>query len=188
MKKQADNHTAEEVKDNQENTLETSNNNGLDASKLAAEVALLKEELDKANDQKLRLAAEYDNYRRRTQAEFGAIVKLAGERIISNLLPVMDDFERLLSHKDKSINVDSLTQGAEMIFRKFASILSAEGLEHINSVGEVFDSDIHDAVGEIIDAEKADGTIVAETEKGWRLNGKIIRHPKVLVCKKESGS
>ncbi len=142
----------------------------------------LKAEVEAERDKRLRLLAEYDNYRRRTQSEYRGIVQLAGERIILKLLPLLDDFERLFAQKGEASNA-STQQAIELIQKKLQSALSSEGLIAVESVGKPFDATIHEAVAEIPLSECAPGTIVAEAEKGYKLGDKIIRHAKVVVAK-----
>ncbi|MFH0765965.1 MAG: nucleotide exchange factor GrpE [Calditrichota bacterium] len=147
-------------------------------------IAELKRELEQERDRRLRLMAEYDNFRRRTQAEFRAIIEQAGERILTKLLPLMDDFERLAQQEKEQLTVDNLWSGVELIERKFGKLLADEGAAPIMAVGRPFNVQEHEALTEMPDADNPPGIVLAELERGWLLKGKVIRHAKVIVSRK----
>jgi len=151
---------------------------------LEQETARLKADLEAERDKRLRLLAEYDNYRRRTQSEYAAVTRQAGERIILRLLPVLDDFERLLAHQTASADAaaSETAKGAELIQKKLVAALAAEGLAAVESTGTEFNAELHEAVARMPAPGMPEGTIIAEAEKGYRLTGKIIRHAKVVVA------
>ncbi len=146
---------------------------------LEAQVGNLTTEVEAERDKRLRLAAEYDNYRRRTASEYRHLADTAGERILLKLLPVLDDFDRMMAHADA--DPVAMRQGSEMIFRKLQSLFDSEGLVAIPSVGKTFDSLLHEAVAQVQVPNSENGTIIAEVERGYRLRDKIIRHSKVIV-------
>jgi len=150
-------------------------------AELEEAIAALKVELEQEVDRRLRVMAEYENYRRRTQAEFGQMIQEAGERIIRQLLPVMDDFERLFNNELPEGELEALRRGVELIYKKLDAVLAAEGLQPIAVLNQQFDADIHEAVAQVDDPSHPAGTVVAEVEKGYRLGDKIIRHPRVIV-------
>ncbi len=150
---------------------------------LEQQVGSLTAEVEAERDKRLRLAAEYDNYRRRTNQEYRLLAETAGERILLKLLPVIDDFERLMAHQDAEI--DSLRQGTEMIYRKLQALFESEGVAAIPSIGTSFDAGLHEAVAQAPLPNAENGTIVAEVERGYRLREKIIRHAKVIVAQSE---
>jgi molecular chaperone GrpE len=141
----------------------------------------LTEKLADFQDRYLRLSAEFDNYRKRTLKERVELVKTAGEDILKDLLPVIDDFDRALSMMNASGSIDAILEGTNLIYNKFKSILETRGLTEINSVGADFDPDIHEAIAKIRGTDEQSGKIVDVTQKGYSLNGKIIRHPKVVI-------
>ena len=153
-----------------------------------SEVDLLNEkigELEKQTaqlkDQLLRKAAEFDNYKRRTENDFAALTKFAGENIISQLLPVLDDFNRSLkSVKEKREN-DSFTKGIELIYAKLLKVLEAQGLKTMDVVGKEFSVDLHDALMQMPRVDVPPHTILEEVDKGYMLFDKVIRHAKVVV-------
>lgn len=150
-------------------------------AELEQTVAKQNARLEQERDRMLRLAAEYDNYRRRTQNEYRLMLQTAGERIITALLPVLDDFDRMLNAP--ASDVESIRQGAGLIQRKLMTALQNEGLAVLTVVGQPFDPQFCDAVAETPDPEKPVGTVVTEVEKGYRLGDKIIRHAKVVVSR-----
>ncbi len=146
-------------------------------------IETLQGNLAAANDKFLRLYSEFDNYRKRTLKERAELVSSANAGLITQLLPVLDDFERALAAFATSTDVEGLKQGMELIHEKFKKTLMQKGLEEIQSVGEVFDTDLHEAITNLPatdDAQK--GRVVDQVEKGYRLNGKVIRFAKVAVA------
>lgn len=138
------------------------------------------EKLAECQDRYLRLSAEFDNYRKRTLKERIELIKTAGEDIIKDLLPVLDDFDRAIEVMNTSANVDAIAEGTKLIHNKLNSILENKGLKAMYPVGEDFDADIHEAVAKV-PAEGQSGKIIDVVQKGYSLNDKIIRHPKVVV-------
>jgi molecular chaperone GrpE len=144
----------------------------------------LQAKCEELNEKYLRLYSEFDNYRKRTQKERLDLSKTASEAVILSLLPVMDDLERALA--SSLINSEGLEyipkEGLQLIYQKFKSLLFQKGLEVIPAVGEVFDVDYHDALTNIpAPSEDLKGKVVDEVEKGYKLNGKVIRYSKVVV-------
>lgn len=140
--------------------------------------------VDELNDKYLRLYSEFDNYRKRTQKERLDLSRNAGEEMILSLLPVLDDLERALASSLKSNDGEEMIpkEGLQLIYLKFKNLLTQKGLEAITSVGEPFDVDFHDAITNIpAPAEDLKGKVVDEVEKGYKLNGKVIRYSKVIV-------
>ena len=139
---------------------------------------------DELNDKYLRLYSEFDNYRKRTQKEKIEFSKTASEEIILSLLPVLDDIERALVSTLKTNDGMEVVpkEGLQLIYQKFKGLLAQKGLESIPSIGELFDVDFHDALTNIpAPSEDLKGKVVDEVEKGYKLNGKVIRYSKVVV-------
>jgi len=147
---------------------------------LEQQVATLTAEVEAERDKRLRLAAEYDNYRRRTAQEYRQLADTAGERVLLKLLPVLDDFDRMMAHADA--DPASLRQGSEMIHRKLKILFESEGVAVIPAIGTSFDSALHEAVAQIPTPNAQNGAIIAEVERGYKLREKIIRHAKVIVA------
>ena len=135
------------------------------------------------NDRYLRLLAEYDNYRKRTERDFLNRIQNANERLITDILAVLDDLQRSLAHANNGENSDNLLEGFELIYKKMSSILEKEGLEAIEATGHEFDPAQHDALMQMESDSHESGIIIEEHLKGYRLNDKVIRHSQVLVAK-----
>lgn len=146
-------------------------------------VADLEKQLAEKDDRHLRLYAEFENYKRRNQREKLDLMETAGRKTMMALLPVLDDFDRA----QKQAESDEATKqvwdsGVGLIVKKLYKSLEGQGLKPMASNGEAFDADLHEAITEIPHPEMA-GKVVDTTEKGYYLNGKIIRHAKVVVGK-----
>ncbi|MDP8238140.1 MAG: nucleotide exchange factor GrpE [Candidatus Hatepunaea meridiana] len=152
-------------------------------TKLKNTLKELTTKLELEKDKRLRALADFDNFRKRTQSEFGQIIKGANERLIKQMLPVLDDFERLLNQDSTDDNNTYLLQGAELIHKKLHAILSVEGLQPIEAVDKPFDANLHEAMAQMNDPSKPNGTVLTELEKGYRLGDRIIRFSKVFVSK-----
>jgi molecular chaperone GrpE len=144
----------------------------------------LEAEIIQLNDKYLRLYSEFDNYRKRTIKEKIELSKTASEDLILTILPVLDDFERAIQAFEISAeSTDALKHGVILIFGKFISILSQQGLQQMKTIGEEFDTDFHEAITNIPAADpEQKGKVVDEIEKGYILNGKVIRYAKVVVA------
>lgn len=142
-----------------------------------------KEEIDALNDKYLRLAADFDNYRRRTLKERQELILTAGEDLIIGILPVLDDFERAyeMLHKASGDNSTAI-EGTELIYNKLFSFLTSKGLKVIEAVGSELNTDFHEAIAQIpADDPAKKNKIVEVLQKGYTLNGKVIRFAKVVV-------
>ena len=146
-------------------------------------VEKLEEEIIQVNDKYLRLYSEFDNYRKRTLKEKIDLSKTASAEVISSILPVLDDFERAIkAFEISSESTDALKHGIILIFNKFVTILSQQGLQQIKSIGEVFNTDFHEAITNLtVDDPEQKGKVIDEVEKGYLLHGKVIRYAKVVV-------
>lgn len=142
----------------------------------------LKEELSREKDRYLRLFAEFENYKRRTGRERVELFKTAGQEIMTEMLPVLDDFDRALIELKKSADKD-LLEGIELINNKLRETLRKKGLEEMKvKQGDKFDADLHEAVTQIpAPKKKLKGKIVDVIQKGYLLGDKIIRYPKVVT-------
>jgi molecular chaperone GrpE len=146
-------------------------------------LASKEQECAELKDRLLRTAAELDNYRRRTERERIDIVKSANATLLRELLPVIDDFERSLKICDEEIGSTDFRRGIELIYQKLLEKLKAQGLTAMHSEGEPFDVDKHDALLEQKKKGVKPGLVIDEHEKGYYLNGRILRHAKVIVSK-----
>lgn len=134
------------------------------------------------NDKYLRLFSEFDNFRKRINKEKIDIIKTASKEVIEGLLPVLDDFDRALQHlKDQDADEETI-HGIDLIYSKLLNNLKSKGLEPMDSKGKEFDTDFHDAITQIpAPTDDLKGKVVDVAEKGYLLNGTIIRHAKVVV-------
>jgi len=152
--------------------------------RLKEEIAQQKEKNSELKDKYLRLAADFDNFKKRSAKEWLEKNKEAGKDVIVPLLAVLDDFERALKTMKATENIDSIREGSELIFNKLKKNLEQKGLEPMQSIGLPFDPEKHDAITEVpTQMEEDRGKVIDEIEKGYFLNGKIIRHAKVVVGK-----
>ena len=137
---------------------------------------------DDLNDKYLRLYSEFDNYRKRTLKEKSDWNKMAGEDIFKAILPVVDDFERALKSMENATEIGALKEGISLIYSKMKHNLTSKGLEAIDSIGQPFDADLHEALTNIpAPTEDLKGKVVDEIERCYKLNGKVIRWAKVIV-------
>ena len=150
------------------------------ANMLAEAQQMVNEERDKY----LRLAAEFDNYRKRTLKEKAELIKNGGEKTLTAILPVLDDFERALKNIEATNDeTKALKEGVELIFTKFNKVLGQEGLQKIETKGQAFDTDFHEAIALIpAPSEDLKGKILDCVQTGYMLNEKVIRHAKVAVA------
>lgn len=146
------------------------------------EINELKEQLASLQDKYLRQIAEFDNYRKRILKEKSELILNGGEKVISSLLPVLDDFERALINIKKGGDETTLLQGTELIYQKLLSTLKSQGLSKIKTEKEDFNTDFHEAVAMVpVDDESMKGKVVDCVQTGYTLNNKVIRHSKVAV-------
>lgn len=149
----------------------------------------LQNQLNEANekiatleDKYLRQVAEFDNYRKRTLKEKAELIKNGGEKTIESILPVLDDFERALANMAKDDNAQEILTGVELIYNKFMGILKQNGLQKIETQGEDFNTDYHEAIAMVpTPDESLKGKVLDCVQTGYMLNDKVIRHAKVAV-------
>ena len=134
------------------------------------------------NDAHLRLRAEFDNYRKRTLREKTELIKNGGESALTQLLPVVDDFERALQNIRQAEDVKAVGEGVELIYNKFITYLAQQGVQAIEAIGKPFETELFEAIA-TIPAPEADlkGKVGDCVQTGYLLNGKVIRHAKVVV-------
>ncbi len=168
-----DEHDSEE-KESQEN------NNTLLAEK-DHRIDELEKEVTDLRDKLLRRAAEFENYKRRTENDQLNLLKYAAESLILKLLPIVDDFDRSLDHIENSKDIDSLKQGIKLIYDKFMKVLDEQGVKKIESVGQPFSVEYHEALMQRKSDKVAPHTVLDEIEKGYMYKDRVIRHAKVIV-------
>ena len=143
----------------------------------------LEDQLQGEKDKFIRLFAEFENYKKRTTKERIDLFKTANQELMSSLLPVIDDFERAMSHMDGSDETKELRAGVDLIYQKFFKTLEQKGLSRIEvNNGDAFDAEIHEAITQIpAPSDDLKGKIIDCVEKGYKLGEKIIRFPKVVI-------
>jgi molecular chaperone GrpE len=154
--------------------------------KLQNEINALKEEVNQWKDKFLRKMAEFENYKKRVAEDQLQLVKYSNEKLIKDLLPVIDDFERALTFSKEELKNNSVLQGVEMIYNKLMKILSDYGLKKIDAMNQPFDFNYHEALLQVPKDGVEPLTIIEEVEKGYLLNDKVIRHSKVIVASESS--
>ncbi|NJX14614.1 nucleotide exchange factor GrpE [Tamlana crocina] len=143
----------------------------------------LKEELQQEKDKFLRLFAEFENYKRRTAKERIDLFSTASEDVMKTLLPIIDDFERALTHINEDKEAEELRKGVLLIYQKLVNTLEQKGLKAIKvEQGDTFNADAHEAVTQIpAPSDDLKGKIIDVIEKGYKLGEKVIRFPKVVI-------
>jgi len=142
----------------------------------------LRAELKEANDKYLRLYAEFDNYKRRTNKERIELLQSAGKDVLVSLLPIADDFDRAIKYMNTSSDLEAVKEGIVLVSSKFKTTLTQKGVKEMESIGTTFDADLHEAITNIpAPSEDMKGKVIDEVEKGYFLNDKVIRFAKVVV-------
>ena len=150
--------------------------------KLAQELEKAHAEIEDQKDKYLRLSAEFDNYRKRTMKEKAELILNGGEKSISSILPIVDDFERALKNMETATDVAAVKEGVELIYNKFMTVLGHNGVKVIETKEQPLDTDYHEAIAVIPAPDEAlKGKILDCVQTGYMLNDKVIRHAKVVV-------
>lgn len=140
------------------------------------------EKYNDLNNRFLRLYAEFENFRKRTNKERLDIINNANADLLKDLIPVIDDFERAITNNEGSEDVVAIKEGFSLIYNKYRGILNTKGLKPMESKGEVFDPEVHEAVANMPTEDKElKGKIIDDLEKGYFLNEKVLRYAKVVV-------
>ena len=138
--------------------------------------------IEEQKDKYLRLSAEFDNYRKRTIKEKAELILNGGEKSISSILPVIDDFERAIKTMETAKDVSAVKEGVELIYNKFMAVLAQNGVKVIETKYQPLDTDYHEAIAVIpAPSEEQKGKILDCVQTGYTLNDKVIRHAKVVV-------
>ena len=142
----------------------------------------MEEKFNALNDKYLRLYSDFDNFRKRTIKEKSDLISSANSGVIKDLLPIIDDFERAIQSNENTEDPEGLKEGFQLIYNKLKGILVAKGLKPMDSKGQVFDMDLHEAITNIpASSEEEKGKVVDVVEKGYFLNEKVLRYAKVVV-------
>lgn len=155
------------------------------------QIAALKEEAERllqdkkqAEDQMLRTMAEFQNFRKRKEAEADQIRQFATERLVTNLLPVLDNFERTLAALENGAPMESVIEGIRLVDKQFRTVLEGQNVRRIAAEGQPFDPEIHEAIATEESHELPENTVINEVESGYRMADKVIRPARVRVSRK----
>jgi len=148
----------------------------------SGDIEKLEYALSEAKDKYLRLYSDFDNYKKRINREKIDLIKSAGQDIMASILPMLDDMERAIKAMSDAKDINAVKEGVQLVFQKMKSITEGKGLKAMETVGQVFDADLHDAIANVpVKEEKQKGKVIEEIEKGYYLNDKVLRHAKVIV-------
>lgn len=148
-------------------------------TKLKDTILMQKEKLDEQEDRLKRLMAEFDNFKKRSSKEREGLYNSLVSDIFSSLLPVIDNLEKAVEAKTED---EAYKQGVELVLKQFKDVLSANGVEEIETVGQVFDPELHEAVASVTDETLGEKVIKEEYRKGYKIGSKVIRHSMVVVA------
>ena len=152
------------------------------ADKVVTETKYAEEKLAEMQDKYIRLSAEFDNYRKRTLREKIELSKYAAEDMLLKIIPLMDDFDRAMVHMETATDCTALKDGIDLIYYKFSDFLKQNGIREIESLNNIFNVDLHDAVARLpVQEEEKKGKVVDVVQKGYYLQDKVLRHSKVVV-------
>lgn len=149
---------------------------------LEKELETAQETIEEQKDKYLRLSAEFDNYRKRTMKEKAELILNGGEKSLSSILPVVDDFERAIKTMETATDVQAVKEGVELIYNKFMATLAQNGVKVIETKEQPLNTDYHEAIAVIpAPSEAQKGKILDCVQTGYTLNDKVLRHAKVVV-------
>lgn len=148
---------------------------------LEENIKSLEAEINKYKELALRKAAEFENYKRRTENDQLSLLKYAAEALIIKLLPIVDDLERSISHMTEETDVLKIKEGIQLVYNKFMKTLEEQGVKKIESIGKPFSVDYHEALMQRVDASVPPHTVLDELETGYMYKDRVIRHAKVIV-------
>ena len=168
-----------EKEENKEAELKKEKNNSDEIIELKKQIDTQKIELGETEDRLKRVAAEFDNYKKRSAKEKEMMYNSLLEDIISKFLPIVDNLEKALEAKTEDENYK---QGIELVLRQFKDVLTASGVKEMETVGKTFDPELHEAVGSVIDENLGEKEIKQEYRKGYMIGNKVIRHSMVIVA------
>jgi len=170
----------------EEKSIETESAEVQEESKTEERIAELETEVQELKDKLLRKAAEFENYKRRTENDQLNLLTYAAESFIVKLLPVVDDFERSLEHIEDAQDINAIKQGIKLIYEKLMKVFDEQGIKKIDAVGKPFDVEYHEALMQRKDESVEPHTVLDEIEKGYMYKDKVIRHSKVIVSEETS--
>lgn len=176
-----DNQAAEEAEAAEDTGTAAEDNSAQEASAESGETKRLQELADEFQARALRVQADFDNFRRRTQKEKEDLAQYATSKLVGELLPVMDNFERALLTAPATPELEPFTKGVNMIFRQLEGVLKSEGLTAMETVGQPFNPEFHQAIMQVESDEHEEGIVTEEVQKGYLLKDKVLRPAMVKV-------
>ncbi len=178
----SDNLNEEQTEDSQEDNTEKNSENTDDSTVSESEVNPLQEKYDTLNSQYIRLAADFDNFRKRNEQEREALLKYGAESTLKKMLEVLDNFERGMKAIETVDDCEKVKECYNLAYKNFTDVLAKAGLETIKAEGEVFDPNFHEAVMQTPSSDIPEHTIIAELQKGYKLGDKVLRPTLVNVA------
>ncbi len=185
--KHQEDHTLEHEEHKTEETIKDEKQEQNQLELAEAKIAELEKQVKDWNDKFLRKAAEFENYKRRTENDQFNLINYAAESFITKLLPVVDDFERSMEHIDDIDSNKSVKDGIKLVYEKLLKLLNEQGVKKMQTKGEPFNVDFHDALMQRKDDSVPPHTVLEEIEPGYLYRDKVIRHAKVIVSEDSSG-
>lgn len=173
----------EENKEGQEEEITETNEREIPPEATDRKVEEMQREIEELNQRILRISADFDNFRRRTRTEKNELANFANANLVTELLPVIDNFQRALDVKELSPEIKGFLTGFEMIFKQLNDVLKQSGLEVIDCVGKAFDPQKHDGVMQVEDDSVEDNTVLEDLRTGYMFKDKVIRPSMVKVAK-----
>ena len=173
----------ENINDEQEinDDVPVENETSFQSENLEEKINALEQELNKYKELALRKAAEFENYKRRTENDQLNLLKYAAESVIIKLLPTVDDLERSLEHMTEETDVQKIKEGIQLVYNKFVKTLDEQGVKKMESVGKPFSVEFHEALMQRADDSVPPHTVIDELETGYMYKDRVIRHAKVIV-------
>ena len=153
-----------------------------DIAELEREIETLRKSVEETQSSYLRVLADFDNFRKRQREETARLTSSAREALILKLLPIIDNFDRTLAAAEAEHSYESLVEGVTLTLKQVREMLEREGLEPIEAVGQQFDPELHEALMRVETDEYPENTVVDEIEKGYTLNGRLLRPARVRVA------
>lgn len=170
---------AETEQDKEKKVEEVEKQEGKEETKLKDTILLQKQKLEEQEDRLKRLMAEFDNFKKRSSKEREGLYNTLISDIFTSLLPVIDNLEKAVTAKTED---EGYKQGVELVLKQFKDVLTANGVQEIEAIGQTFDPELHEAVGSVIDESLGEKQIKEEYRKGYKIGNKVIRHSMVVVA------
>lgn len=170
---------AEIEQDKEKKVEEVEQQEGKEETKLKDTILLQKQKLEEQEDRLKRLMAEFDNFKKRSSKEREGLYNTLISDIFTSLLPVIDNLEKAVTAKTED---EGYKQGVELVLKQFKDVLTTNGVQEIEAIGQTFDPEVHEAVGSVIDENLGEKQIKEEYRKGYKIGNKVIRHSMVVVA------